>query len=128
MGARLERLRGRPKRNGARRPMKREQIVAEGRRVARLEREALQAVEEHIGDSFANAVELIAAAEGRVLVSGSGKSGLIGRKIAATLTSTGTPASFLHPSDSLHGDLGIVGAHDVAILLSKSGESDEVLD
>ena len=108
--------------------MKRSDIIAEGRRVARLEREALQTVEERIGEPFANAVELIAAAKGRVLVSGSGKSGLIGRKIAATLTSTGTPATFLHPSDSLHGDLGIVGAHDVAILLSKSGESDEVLD
>jgi arabinose-5-phosphate isomerase len=71
---------------------------------------------------------MLASCAGRVIVTGMGKSGLIGRKIAATLTSTGTPATFLHPSDSLHGDLGIVGAHDVAILLSKSGESDEVLD
>src|SRR4029079_4562790 len=81
-----------------------------------------------LGDSFVTAVELVHAAVGRVIVSGSGKSGLIGRKIAATLTSTGTPAAFLHPSDSLHGDLGIVGKDDVAILLSKSGESDEVLE
>jgi arabinose-5-phosphate isomerase len=96
--------------------------------VLRLEREALQGVEERLAESFAAAVELIHAARGRVIVSGSGKSGLIGRKIAATLTSTGTPAAFLHPSDSLHGDLGIVGREDVAILLSKSGESDEVLE
>jgi len=63
-----------------------------------------------------------------VIVAGVGKSGLIARKIAATLTSTGTPASFLHPVDSVHGDLGIVGGDDVAILISKSGESDELLE
>ena len=108
--------------------MKKDEILAQGRRVVRLERESLQGVEERLGDTFVAAVELIQAAKGRVIVSGSGKSGLIGRKIAATLTSTGTPAAFLHPSDSLHGDLGIVGKHDVAILLSKSGESDEVLE
>jgi arabinose-5-phosphate isomerase len=72
-------------------------------------------------------VGLLAAASGRVIVAGIGKSGLIGRKIAATLTSTGTPAAFLHPVESVHGDLGIVGANDVAILLSKSGETSEVL-
>jgi arabinose-5-phosphate isomerase len=70
---------------------------------------------------------MIAGSKGRVIVAGVGKSGLIGRKIAATLTSTGTPAAFLHPVDSVHGDLGIVGSEDVAILLSKSGESDELL-
>jgi arabinose-5-phosphate isomerase len=108
--------------------MTRDEILAQGRRVIRLEREALQAVEDRLDDKFAAAVELIGSATGRVIVSGSGKSGLIGRKIAATLTSTGTPATFLHPSDSLHGDLGIVGEDDVAILLSKSGESDELLE
>ncbi|HET9424686.1 MAG TPA: KpsF/GutQ family sugar-phosphate isomerase [Gemmatimonadaceae bacterium] len=108
--------------------MTRDDILAQGRRVVRLEREALQGVEDRLGDAFVSAVELIRAAKGRVIVSGSGKSGLIGRKIAATLTSTGTPAAFLHPADSLHGDLGIVGAEDVAILLSKSGESDEVIE
>jgi arabinose-5-phosphate isomerase len=108
--------------------MTKNQILELGRRVLRLEREALQGVEGRLGDGFVAAIELIHAAKGRVIVSGSGKSGLIGRKIAATLTSTGTPAAFLHPSDSLHGDLGIVGKNDVAILLSKSGESDEVLE
>src|SRR5438093_1474090 len=76
--------------------------------------------------AFEAAVHLLAGAPGRLIVSGVGKSGLIARKIAATLTSTGTPASFLHPVDSLHGDLGIVGRRDVAILLSKSGASDEL--
>jgi arabinose-5-phosphate isomerase len=115
-------------RREAKHRMKKTEILELGRRVLRLEREALQGVEERLGESFATAVGLIHSASGRVIVSGSGKSGLIGRKIAATLTSTGTPASFLHPSDSLHGDLGIVGRDDVAILLSKSGESDEVLE
>jgi arabinose-5-phosphate isomerase len=72
-------------------------------------------------------VQMIASSAGRVIVAGMGKSGLIGRKIAATLTSTGTPAAFLHPVESAHGDLGIVGKDDVAILLSKSGESDELI-
>lgn len=94
----------------------------------RLEREALGAIEERLGDEFARAVRLIAESPGRVIVAGVGKSGLIGRKIAATLTSTGTPASFLHPVDSVHGDLGIVDRDDVAILISKSGESDELLE
>jgi len=102
-------------------------IVERGRRVLRLEREALAGLEERLGDEFARAVRLIADSEGRVIVAGVGKSGLIGRKIAATLTSTGTPANFLHPVDSVHGDLGIVGRDDVAILISKSGESDELL-
>jgi arabinose-5-phosphate isomerase len=72
-------------------------------------------------------VRLINASTGRVIVAGVGKSGLIGRKIAATLTSTGTPATFLHPVESVHGDLGIVGADDVAILISKSGETQELV-
>ena len=104
-----------------------EQIVECGRRVVRLEREALATVEERMGAAFARAVMLIAQSSGRVIVAGVGKSGLIGRKIAASLTSTGTPALFLHPVESAHGDLGIVGTEDVAILLSTSGESDELL-
>ena len=107
--------------------MTRKDIVERGRRVLRMETEALGEAERRIGDDFAGAVECIAGSEGRVIVSGVGKSGLVGRKIAATFTSTGTPATFLHPADSVHGDLGIVGASDVAILISKSGESAEVL-
>jgi len=102
-------------------------IAERGRRVVRMEREALQALEGKLGDAFSNAVHMIARSGGRVIVSGVGKSGLIGRKIAATLTSTGTPATFLHPADSVHGDLGIVGSDDIAILISKSGESDELV-
>lgn len=102
-------------------------IIEMGRRVIRMEREALAESEGRLGESFARAVELLARCTGRAIVSGVGKSGFIGRKIAATLTSTGTPATFLHPSESLHGDLGIVGASDVAILISKSGESSELV-
>ena len=98
-----------------------------GRRVLRMEAEARVEVERRIGAGFVAAVDLIAASKGRVIVSGVGKSGHVARKIAATLTSTGTPASFLHPVEGLHGDLGMVGADDVALLLSKSGESAELL-
>lgn len=103
------------------------ELVLRGARVLRLEREAIASVEARISTSFARAVLLIANSRGRVIVAGVGKSGLIGRKIAATLTSTGTPAAFLHPVESVHGDLGIVGPDDVAILLSKSGETAELL-
>ena len=79
------------------------ELVDLGRRVIRLEAEAMAEVEGRLGDDFARAVRLIADSKGRVIVAGVGKSGLIGRKIAATLTSTGTPAAFLHPVDSVHG-------------------------
>jgi arabinose-5-phosphate isomerase len=101
--------------------------IATGRRVLRVEREALAEVEARLDDNFAVAVAMLAEPGGRVIVSGVGKSGHIGRKIAATLTSTGTPANFLHPVEGLHGDLGMVGSQDVALLLSKSGESEELL-
>ena len=101
-------------------------IIDRGRRVLALERDALAAATDRLDDAFARAVGLLRDSGGRVIVSGVGKSGLIARKIAATFTSTGTPATFLHPSDSVHGDLGIVGKDDVAILISKSGESDEL--
>jgi arabinose-5-phosphate isomerase len=102
-------------------------LVECGRRVLSLEAEALRASESALGEPFAHAVRLLAACTGRVIVAGVGKSGLVGRKMAATFTSTGTPAVFLHPVESVHGDLGIVGPDDVAILISKSGESDELL-
>src|SRR3954468_880797 len=127
MGNRLARLRRgalRPERSAV---VNAAEAVERGKLVFRIETEALSEVGERLGAEFAQAVDLIAGSTGRVLVAGVGKSGLIGRKIAATLTSTGTPAAFLHPVDSVHGDLGIVGTDDVAILLSKSGESDELL-
>jgi arabinose-5-phosphate isomerase len=100
--------------------------VERGQRVLLLEAAAIRRVAERLGPSFADALRLLAAVKGRVIVSGLGKSGLIARKIAATFTSTGTPATFLHPVDSLHGDLGVVGRDDAAVLLSKSGASDEL--
>jgi arabinose-5-phosphate isomerase len=102
-------------------------IIERGKRVLRLERDALGEAEQRLGEAFARAVALIRQSTGRVIVAGIGKSGLIARKIAATMTSTGTPATFLHPTESVHGDLGIVGSSDVAILLSKSGETTELL-
>lgn len=101
-------------------------VLADGRRVIRMEAAAVAALEDRLDAEFAAAVEAVLRASGRVIVSGVGKSGIVGRKIAATLTSTGTPATFLHPVEALHGDLGIVGPGDVAILLSKSGESEEL--
>jgi arabinose-5-phosphate isomerase len=107
-------------------PMEPSDLVERGRRVLALEADAVRRTAERLGPAFAAAVRLLAAARGRLIVSGVGKSGLIARKIAATFTSTGTPAAFLHPVDSLHGDLGIVGRDDVALLLSKSGATDEL--
>ncbi|MEX1186621.1 MAG: KpsF/GutQ family sugar-phosphate isomerase [Gemmatimonadaceae bacterium] len=104
-----------------------EEILERGRRVLRMEADAVARTERRLDDSFARAVRLLAGCQGRVIVSGVGKSGLIGRKIAATLTSTGTPATFLHPAESVHGDLGIVGSSDVGILISRSGESSDLV-
>src|SRR5688572_26290057 len=93
------------------------------RRVLRLEAQAILALEARLDETFTLAVQLVRNAPGRVITSGIGKSGLVARKVAATLTATGTPAEFIHPVDALHGDLGHVGPHDIAILLSHSGES-----
>lgn len=91
-----------------------------------LEREALDCLEQKVGPEAAEAVELLFSCCGRVIVTGIGKAGLIGRKIAATLSSTGTPALFLHPADALHGDLGIVTPEDVALIVSNSGNTEEI--
>lgn len=101
-------------------------LLEEARRVLSLEAASVSALEERLGDDFARACRLVAGVEGRVVVSGIGKSGHVARKIAATLTSTGTPATFLHPVEGLHGDMGIVGRRDVAILISKSGDTSEL--
>jgi arabinose-5-phosphate isomerase len=102
--------------------------LATGRRVIRREAEALEALADVLGDSFAAAVGLLMAAKGRVIVSGMGKSGHIARKIAATFASTGTPAHFVHPAEASHGDLGMVAEGDVLIVLSNSGETSELAD
>jgi arabinose-5-phosphate isomerase len=97
------------------------------RTVVRTEASAIAALESRLGDEFLEAVETLAACEGKVIVAGVGKSGLIAHKIAATLTSIGTPAVFLHPADALHGDAGLFTRGDVALFVSKSGSSEELL-
>ena len=104
----------------------RERILEEARRVLRMEAEAVASLGARLGDGFLDAVELVSSREGMAILSGVGKSGLIARKVAATLTSTGTPALFLHPVDGLHGDVGIAGADDVLVLLSRSGATEEL--
>ncbi|KPL18067.1 MAG: D-arabinose 5-phosphate isomerase [candidate division Zixibacteria bacterium SM23_81] len=108
--------------------MKRDKIITsiEGaRQVIREEAQAVARLVDRIGPEFERAVEIILNCQGRVVVTGMGKSGLIGRKIAATLTSTGTGAIFLHTAEGMHGDLGIVQRNDCIIAISKSGETDE---
>ncbi len=96
-------------------------------RVLRIEAEAILGLIPKLDERFERAVEFLRGCAGRVIVTGMGKSGLIGRKIAATLASTGTPAHFLHPAEGVHGDLGMVARGDVVLALSNSGETDEVL-
>ena len=100
--------------------------IERGREVIAVEIEGLQSVQEHIGPSFSQAVEILAACTGRVAITGIGKSGLVGRKIAATLSSTGTAAYFLHPVEGAHGDLGAVREGDVVVAISYSGKTEEL--
>ncbi|MRR50495.1 MAG: KpsF/GutQ family sugar-phosphate isomerase [Rhodocyclaceae bacterium] len=97
------------------------------RRVLRIEAEALLALEQRLNGDFTRAVDLILHARGRVIVSGIGKSGHVGRKIAATMASTGTPAYFVHAAEAIHGDLGMITRDDIVIAISNSGENDELL-
>ena len=103
------------------------QALAVARRAIRTERLALEHMERTLGDEFAAAVELILSSRGKCVVTGMGKSGLVGRKIAATLASTGTPSFFLHPGEAFHGDLGMISKEDIVLALSYSGETDEIL-
>jgi len=102
-------------------------VRALAERVLRLEADAILGVIPKLDERFDKAVALLHACAGRVIVSGMGKSGLVGRKIAATLASTGTPAFFLHPAEGVHGDIGMVARGDVVLALSNSGETDEML-
>lgn len=102
-------------------------VIEEARRVIMVESSALAAMAERIDGSFEQAIDLILASKGRVIVSGMGKSGLVGQKIASTMASTGTPAFFLHPAEGIHGDLGMIMSGDVVIAISNSGETEEVL-
>ncbi len=101
-------------------------VIKQAKEVLRIEAEAIQNLVDRIDKNFVKAVDIIYAGKGRVVVIGVGKSGIIGRKIAATLTSTGTPAIFLHPVEGMHGDLGLVMKDDVVLAISNSGETEEV--
>lgn len=103
-----------------------DQAIARAKEVLKTEAESILQLIGKVGDSFAGAVDIIYQSKGRVIITGIGKSGLIGKKIAATLTSTGTQAIFLHPVEGIHGDLGIVTKDDVIIAISNSGETSEL--
>lgn len=102
-------------------------ILQEARKVIHAEAAAVAALADRLDESFEQAVRLILESNGRVVVSGMGKSGLIGQKIASTMASTGTPAFFLHPAEGIHGDLGMIMKGDVVIAISNSGETEELL-
>ena len=102
-------------------------MLEQARQVLRMEAEAVLEQVERIDEHFKAAVEMIMACPGRTVITGMGKSGIIGRKMAATLASTGTPSFYLHPAEGIHGDLGMVTEGDVVIALSNSGETGEVL-
>jgi arabinose-5-phosphate isomerase len=100
--------------------------LGKAREVLDIEARGLAAVRDRLDDSFVRALELMAGCSGRVVITGLGKSGLVGRKIAATLSSTGTPSFFLHPVEGAHGDLGMIRREDVIVAISNSGETDEL--
>ncbi len=102
-------------------------MVRRAFRVLSIEAEAIQGLRERLDDNFSRAIDILLQAPGKVVLTGVGKSGLIGRKIAATFASTGTPAFFLHPAEGMHGDIGMVRKGDVVIALSNSGETEEIV-
>ena len=108
--------------------MDKEEILNLGRKVIKIEGDAVLALSNLLDDNFILACEKIFSSKGRVVLTGMGKSGLIARKIVATLNSTGTPSIFMHPTDALHGDLGMVRREDVVIIISKSGNTEELMD
>lgn len=102
-------------------------VIETGRRVLKIESEAVAALADRLDESFLRAVEALDNCRGRVIISGMGKSGLIGKKIASTLSSIGVPAFFLHPAEGVHGDLGMVMKDDLFLAISNSGETEEIL-
>jgi len=108
--------------------MKKNEIIKTGREVLEIESRTLSALVPRLDENFARAVGLLARSKSRVIVTGMGKSGLVGRKIAATLASCGTPALFIHPAEAGHGDLGMILKHDVILAISYSGETKEIVD
>ncbi len=106
---------------------KKDKLLSYGQKVIEIECVNLQYLREKLGESFADAVELLYLCKGKVIVTGIGKSGIIGRKIAATLASTGTPSIFMHPGEAVHGDLGMVARNDIVIVISNSGQTEEII-
>lgn len=107
---------------------KRSRLLKQAREVLQIEAQGILDLIERIGPEFEQAVEMILNSKGRVILAGIGKSGMVGRKITATLNSTGTPSLFLHPAEALHGDLGVVTADDIVIAISNSGYTKELVD
>jgi arabinose-5-phosphate isomerase len=101
--------------------------IAEAKRVLEVEADAIRGIIEHLDQTFVDVVELIATSTGRVVTMGVGKSGIIGRKVSATLASTGTPSFFMHPTEAIHGDLGMLVKGDVVLAISNSGETEELI-
>ena len=105
-----------------------EKILERGKKTILQETENIRALADSLGDEFVKAVKLILDCEGKVVLTGMGKSGLVAKKISATLASTGTPSFYLHPADGIHGDMGMVSENDIVIALSNSGESSEIVN
>lgn len=101
--------------------------IEEARRVLRVEAQAILDVAERLDQNFKQAVDTVLKCQGKLIVTGVGKSGIVGRKIASTFSSTGTPSLFLHPTESSHGDLGVIGSNDIILAISNSGETEELL-
>ena len=114
--------------NGVHAAGTRTESLAVARRLLKIEADSVRSLEERIDENFSRAIDLLAAITGRVFVTGMGKSGHVGRKISATLASTGTPSGFLHPTEAAHGDLGTITRADAVMILSKSGETSEILN
>lgn len=109
-------------------PTEQDALLAKARGIVDIEIQALEDLKSQLDEQFVRAVEMIESCSGRVIITGMGKSGLIGKKIAATLSSTGTPSYFLHPAEGSHGDLGTLMKQDIVIAISNSGESPEILN
>ena len=106
--------------------MEKDKVLNSGKRVLKLESSAISILAENLSSNFSESVELLCGCKGKIIVSGIGKSGHIGQKIAATFSSTGSPAQFIHPTEASHGDLGTISKKDIAIILSNSGETEEL--
>lgn len=107
--------------------MEKKSLLERAREVLRIEAEAITALQSRLGPEFEKAISIILQCEGRVIVTGMGKPGIIGKKFSATLASTGTPSMTVHPADALHGDLGMVTSQDVVVVISNSGETEEIV-